>query len=129
MSDFPESHKDLLEASTGILSTTGDTGIPQTTAIWFFHDQEDGELKSWLSDARQKVKNLLKRPEYSFFILDTANPQRYLAVRGRAVLTPDRDCVIGDRLGKKYGIDARRMLQEGETRYAVTFKPLRIMIR
>lgn len=128
MSEFPDSHKDLLDATVGILSTVGTTGIPQTTAIWFLHD-EDGELKSWLSDARQKVKNLLKRPEYSFFILDTANPARYLAVRGRAELAPDEDCIFGTRLGEKYNIDARRLLREGETRYTVTFRPLKILVR
>ncbi|HLH28284.1 MAG TPA: pyridoxamine 5'-phosphate oxidase family protein [Acidimicrobiales bacterium] len=129
MSQFPDSHRDLLEAEVGILSTVGDTGIPHTTAVWFLHDDEDGELKSWLSDARQKVKNLMKRPEFSFFILDVANPARYLAVRGRAELAPDPDCVFGERVGKKYHVDVRRLLQEGETRYVVTFKPLRIMVR
>jgi PPOX class probable F420-dependent enzyme len=128
MSNFPDSHKDLLEAPVGILSTVGDTGIPHTTAIWFLHD-EDGELKGWLSDARQKVKNLQKRPEFSLFILDTANPARYLAIRGRAELTPDQDCVFGDRLGKKYDIDPRRLLREGETRYMVTFRPMKILVR
>jgi PPOX class probable F420-dependent enzyme len=127
MSDFPESHRDLLDAPVGILSTVGDTGIPHTTAIWFLHD--DGELRSWLSDARQKLKNLQKRPEFSFFILDTANPARYLTLRGRADLTPDRDCVFGDRLGRKYGIDPRRLLREGETRYTVTFRPMKILVR
>jgi PPOX class probable F420-dependent enzyme len=126
--DFPESHRDLLDAPVGILSTVGDTGIPQTTAIWFLHD-EDGELKSWLSDARQKVKNLQQRPEYSFFILDTANPARYLTVRGRAELTPDPECVFGDRLGRKYNADVRAMLREDETRYVVTFRALKVLVR
>jgi len=119
MTDFPESHRDLLDAQVGILSTVGSTGIPQTTAIWFLHDE--GELGSWLSDARQKVKNLLARPEFSFFILDVANPQRYLVVRGRAELTPDTDFSYGERIGKKYGADLRGMLREGETRYKITF--------
>jgi PPOX class probable F420-dependent enzyme len=127
MTDFPESHRDLLDAPVGILTTIGSSGIPQTTAIWFLYDE--GELYSWLSDARQKVKNLLERPEYSFFILDTANPQRYLVVRGRAELTPDTDFVYGERLGQKYGVDLRRMLQEGETRYKVTFLPTKVSVR
>jgi PPOX class probable F420-dependent enzyme len=127
MSDFPESHHDLLETSTAILSTIGKSGIPQTTAIWFLY--EDGELHSWLSDARQKVKNLLERPEFSLFILDLANPQRYLVVRGRATLTPDVDCVFGDKMGKKYGHDMRSMLRDDEIRYQVTFNPVSIAVR
>jgi PPOX class probable F420-dependent enzyme len=127
MTDFPESHRDLLDAPVGILTTVGSSGIPQTTAIWFVHDE--GELYSWLSDARQKVKNLLQRPEFSFFILDTANPQRYLVLRGRAELTPDIDFVAGERLGKKYDADLRGMLKEGETRYKVTFRPTNVSVR
>ncbi|MBO0692556.1 MAG: pyridoxamine 5'-phosphate oxidase family protein [Acidimicrobiaceae bacterium] len=126
MTDFPESHRDLLDAQVGMLSTVGRTGIPQTTAIWFLHDE--GELGSWLSDARQKVKNLLQRPEFSFFILDLANPQRYLVVRGRAELTPDTNFSYGERIGKKYGADLRSMLREGETRYKITF-PGRVSVR
>ncbi len=127
MSEFPESHHDLLEASTAILSTVGASGIPQTTAIWFLY--EDGELRSWLSDARQKVKNLLARPEFSLFILDLANPARYLVVRGRATLVPDVDCVFGDKLGKKYDHDVRPMLRDDEIRYVVTFNPVSIAVR
>jgi PPOX class probable F420-dependent enzyme len=127
MSEFPESHRDLLDAKIGILSTVGKSGIPQTTAIWYLY--EGGELRSWLSDARQKVKNLLASPEYSFFILDPENPQRYLSLRGRAELAPDVDVVFGDKLGAKYGVDVRGMLREGETRYVVTFTPLSISVR
>lgn len=128
MTSFPESHRDLLDAPVGILSAVGSSGIPHTTAIWFLHDQ-DGEIKLWLSDARHKMKILMHRPECSFFILDTANPQRYLCLRGRAELTPDNDCVVGDRLGKKYGVDVRGMLREDETRYAVTIHPSKILVR
>lgn len=127
MTDFPESHRDLLDAPVGILSTVGRGGLPQTTAIWFLYDE--GELYAWLSEERQKVKNLLERPEFSFFILDTADTQRYLVVRGRAELTPDTDFVYGERVGKKYGIDLRSMLREGETRYKVTFRPTSISVR
>jgi PPOX class probable F420-dependent enzyme len=127
MSDFPESHRDLLDAKVGILSTVGKTGIPQTTAIWYLYDE--GELHSWLSDARQKVKNLLERPEYSFFILDPENPQRYLSLRGRAELKPDVDVEFGDKLGAKYGVDVRGMLRDDETRYVVTFTPISISVR
>jgi len=126
MTDFPESHRDLLDAQVGMLSTVGRTGIPQTTAIWFLYD--GGELGTWLSDARQKVKNLFERPEFSFFILDLANPQRYLVVRGRAELTPDTDFAYGEKVGKKYGADLRGMLREDETRYKITF-PGRVSVR
>lgn len=127
MTAFPESHRDLLEAKTAILSTVGSTGIPQTTAIWFLY--EAGELHSWLSDARQKVKNLLARPGCSLFILDLENPARYLVVRGHAELVPDQECVFGDKLCAKYGADARAMLRKDEIRYKVTFRPVSVAVR
>jgi PPOX class probable F420-dependent enzyme len=126
--EIPESHRDLLEAPVAILSTVGRTGIPHTTAVWFLYDT-DGEVKLWLSDARQKMKNLLERPELSLFILDTANPARYLAFRGRGEFAPDPDCVIGDKFGEKYDSDIRKMLREGETRYTVTVRPIQVMVR
>ena len=127
MTDFPESHRDLLETQTAILSTVGSSGIPQTTAIWFLYDE--GELCSWLSDARQKVKNLLLRPEFSLFILDLENPARYLVIRGRAELTEDVDCVFGDKMGNKYDHDMRSMLRDDEIRYKVTFRPVSVGVR
>jgi hypothetical protein len=75
------------------------------------------------------VKNLLRRPEYSLFILDLANPARYLVVRGRAELTPDTDCIFGDKMGLKYGHDMRAMLRDDEIRYKVTFKPVSVAVR
>ena len=127
MTAFPESHHDLLSAKTAILSTVGRSGIPQTTAIWFLYDE--GELHAWLSDARQKMKNLLSRPECSLFILDVEDPARYLVVRGRAELTPDDGCVFGDKVGEKYGVDVRSMLRPDEVRYKVTFRPVSVAVR
>ena len=69
------------------------------------------------------MKNLLARPEYSLFILDLADPARYLVVRGRAELVPDEDCVFGDKLGAKYSHDVRSMLRDDEIRYKVTSIP------
>ena len=128
MTDFPESYRDLFDAYAGVLSTIGRSGIPQTSAVWFVHD--DGELRSWLSDARQKVKNLLERPEFSLLILDTANPDRYLSLRGRAELEPDNDlALVGHKLGEKYGRDLSSFVRPGETRYAVTFRATSVFAR
>ena len=51
---------------------------------------EDGVVKISLNTARQKVKNLEANPAVTAFILDTADPNRYLEIRGDATLTPDR---------------------------------------
>src|SRR5690606_23814819 len=54
--NVPESHADLLgAANVATLTTVGKDGLPQSTAVWFIVD-DDGELKSSITDVRQKYK-------------------------------------------------------------------------
>jgi hypothetical protein len=80
-----------------------------------------------LNTARQKTKNLSKRSAATLFILDTANPARYLELRGDATLAPDDDYEFADKVGAKYGgIDLRTIDQPGQSRVVVTIEPVRI---
>jgi PPOX class probable F420-dependent enzyme len=125
MTDFPTSHRDLLEAQVATLATVGADGLPQLTEVWFLH--EDGEIKLSLNDARQKTRNLEARPACSLLILDLENPYRYLEVRGRARLEPDPDYAFANRVGAKYGgADVRDHDGPGESRVVVTIEPARV---
>lgn len=124
MTDFPESHRDLLDAQFATLATIGGDGLPQLTEVWFLHD--GGELKTSLNTSRVKTRNLRERPQCSLLILDVANPYRYLEVRGRAEAEPDDDYAFADRLGAKYGADLRRHDRPGESRVVVTLRPQRV---
>jgi PPOX class probable F420-dependent enzyme len=121
MSEFPESHRDLLEAQFATLATLARDGSPQLTEIWFLY--EDGDLKLSLNSSRRKTKNLLERPACSLFILDLSNPYRYIDVRGRARFEPDDDYAFADRVGAKYDSDLREHDAPGETRVVVTIEP------
>lgn len=121
MTQFPESHRDLLDAQVATLATIGRDGGPQLTEVWFVH--EDGELKISLNRSRLKTKNLKARPQCSLFLLDLANPYRYVDVRGTARIEPDDDYALADRVGAKYGSDLREHDRPGETRVAVTIEP------
>lgn len=121
MTEFPESHSDLLDGQVATLATIGRDGGPQLTEVWFLY--EDGELRLSLNTARLKAKNLSARPQCSLFLLDLANPYRYLDVRGRARIEPDEDYALADRVGAKYGSDLREHDAPGETRVAVTIEP------
>jgi PPOX class probable F420-dependent enzyme len=121
MSEFPESHRDLLEAQFATLATLARDGSPQLTEIWFLY--EDGELKLSLNSSRRKTKNLRERPACSLFILDLANPYRYVDVRGRARFEPDDDYAFAARVGAKYDSDLREHDAPGETRVVVTIEP------
>jgi PPOX class probable F420-dependent enzyme len=127
MTTIPETHRDLLDtAPVGIVATVGPDGMPQVTANWFLAE-EDGTVRMSLNTSRQKVKNLMRRPESTLFFMDPVNPYRTLEIRGRAEIEPDPDYVFADRIGAKYGgDDLRTRDQPGETRVVVTFVPVKV---
>jgi PPOX class probable F420-dependent enzyme len=121
VTEFPQSHADLLDAQFATLATIGRDGEPQLTEIWFLH--EDGELRLSLNTSRLKTKNLKARPQCSLFVLDLENPFRYIDVRGRARIEPDEDYAFADRVGAKYGSDLREHDGPGDSRVVVTLEP------
>ncbi|MGZ4194944.1 MAG: PPOX class F420-dependent oxidoreductase [Solirubrobacteraceae bacterium] len=125
MTNFPASHRDLVDAQVATLATIGGNGFPQLTEIWFLHD--DGELKLSLNSSRLKTRNLQKRPQCSLFLLDLQNPYRYLEVRGNATIEPDDDYEFARKLGAKYGgADLREHDNPGESRLIVTIEPANV---
>jgi PPOX class probable F420-dependent enzyme len=119
--EIPQTHRDLLEAQFATLATISKTGTPQLTEVWFL--AEDGRPKISLNSSRLKTKNLIARPQSSLFILDVANPYRYVDIRGRARIEPDPDYVFADRVGAKYGADLREHDGPGDQRVVVTIEP------
>lgn len=125
MTNVPESHQDLLKADVGVLGTIGPDGFPQVTALWFVVD--DGLIKFYLNNTRQKVKNLQARPEASFLVLHPANPYKTVEIRGRVEITPDPDYAFASKLTAKYGsVDFSAMDRPGETRMVVTLQPTKV---
>jgi PPOX class probable F420-dependent enzyme len=123
--DFPDSHRDLLDAQFATLATLGKNGGPQLTEVWFLF--EDGKVKTSLNDSRLKTKNLVARPQCSLFILDLANPFRYLDVRGTARIEPDDDYAFAERVGAKYGgADLRDHDGPDDKRVVVTIEPTNV---
>jgi PPOX class probable F420-dependent enzyme len=125
MTNFPDSHRDLLDAQVATFATIGDNGFPQLTEVWFLHD--DGELKISLNDSRLKTRNLTKRPQCSLLLLDLQNPYRYLEVRGNAKIEPDDDYSFARRFGAKYGgADLSEHDKPGDKRVVVTIEPANV---
>jgi PPOX class probable F420-dependent enzyme len=102
---IPDSHRDLLSAPVGTLGTIGPDGGPQLTEVWFLSDGDSVSLS--FNTSRQKLKNLQKRPQLSLLIVDFANPQRYLEIRGNAEISPDDDYAFATKIGQKYNADLR----------------------
>jgi PPOX class probable F420-dependent enzyme len=124
MSEFPASHRDLLDANVATLATIEPDGQPQLSEVWFLHDE--GELRLSLNTSRRKTKNLQARPQITLLILDVANPMRYLEVRGTARVEPDDDHAFAEKVHGKYGADVAAYDQPGDRRVAVTLEPTRI---
>jgi PPOX class probable F420-dependent enzyme len=124
MTSFPETHRDLLDGQVASLATIDREGFPQLSEIWFL--LEDDELKLSLNGSRYKTQNLVERPQCSLFMLDLANPYRYLEVRGRARIEPDDDYVFARLVGAKYGADLKLHDQPGEHRVVVTIEPVKV---
>jgi PPOX class probable F420-dependent enzyme len=123
--EIPAAFTDLLDAQFATLATLGKDGGPQLTEVWFLF--EDGKVKISLNDSRLKTKNLRARPLCSLFILDLANPFRYLDVRGTALLEPDDDYKFAERVGAKYGgADLRDHDAPGDRRVVVTIEPANV---
>jgi PPOX class probable F420-dependent enzyme len=124
MTDFPDSHRDLLDSEVATLATIDPGGFPALSEVWFLFD--GGEVRVSLNTARRKVKNLEARPECSLFILDLGNPYRYLEIRGRAQIEPDDGYAFAEKVSAKYGHDLRTIDQPGESRVVVTIEPVNV---
>ncbi len=124
MTDFPASHRDLLDAQVATLGTVDAEGRPQLTEVWFLHD--GGELRISLNESRAKLANLRARPQCSLLVLDLSNPYRYLEVRGSARIESDDDGVFAGKVGKKYDADLAAYDRPGQRRVVVTVEPEKV---
>jgi PPOX class probable F420-dependent enzyme len=126
MTDFPASHRDLLEAkSFGALATLAPSGHPQVTAVGFLLDDDD-EVRLSLNTSRKKVRNLRANPSCTLFLLDSQNPLRYLEIRADAELADDDGKAFAAKAGAKYGEDFTQYDAPGEGRVIVTLHPVAI---
>lgn len=129
MPDFPAAHRDLLDAPVGILSTLGPDGYPQVTAAWFLLDPADGDVKIWLSTARQKTRNLQRDARCSLLIMDPASTQRTLEIRADAEIADDSSRAFVEKLVPKYGEFVRNIRDEPpHHRVVVTLRPRKINV-
>ena len=124
MPEIPASHRDLLDGQFATLGTVGSDGRPQLSEVWFLADRDTIGIS--LNTVRQKTRNLMARPGVSLFLLDVANPYRYLEIRGDAEISADDDYSFADRVGAKYGANLRDHDQPGQARVVVTIRPVRV---
>jgi PPOX class probable F420-dependent enzyme len=124
MPEIPASHRDLLDGQFATLATIGPDGRPQLSEVWFL--AQGDTIAVSLNTSRQKTKNLTANPAANVFLLDLANPYRYLEIRGDAEISPDDDYSFASKVGAKYNSDLRAHDRPGDSRVTVVIRPVRI---
>jgi PPOX class probable F420-dependent enzyme len=83
-----------------VLATLNADGSPQTSAMWVGRDGND--LLFSTVQGRVKHRNMLRDPRVSVTVHEAANPENYVELRGRAVITPDPGRDLDKQLSWKY---------------------------
>ena len=83
-----------------VLATVNPDGSPQTSVIWVGHDGDD--LLFSTVEGRVKHRNMLRDPRVSVSVIDSADPENYVELRGRVSMTPDVGWQLDTRLSWKY---------------------------
>ncbi len=98
---FSAATLELLEGRNyAVLATINPDGSPQTSAMWVGRDGDD--LLFSTVEGRQKHRNILRDPRVSVSILDSADPENYVELRGRVTMTPDPGRLLHIQLSHKY---------------------------
>ncbi|HTX80794.1 MAG TPA: PPOX class F420-dependent oxidoreductase [Streptosporangiaceae bacterium] len=83
-----------------ILATVNPDGSPQTSVVWVGRD--GGELLFSTVAGRVKHRNMMRDPRVSVTVIDSADPENYVELRGRVSMTPDIDRRVDTQLSWKY---------------------------
>ena len=83
-----------------VLATVNPDGSPQTSAMWVGRD--GGDLLFSTVEGRVKQRNMLRDPRVSVTILDSADGENYVELRGRVSITPDIGRRVDTSLSWKY---------------------------
>jgi PPOX class probable F420-dependent enzyme len=83
-----------------VLATVNPDGSPQTSVMWVGRD--GGDLLFSTIEGRRKYRNMLRDPRVSVTVIDSADPENYVELRGRVSMTPDVGRRVDTQLSWKY---------------------------
>ena len=83
-----------------VLATINRDGSPHSSAMWVGRDGDD--LVFSTLEGRVKHRNMLRDPRVSVSVLDSADPENYVELRGRVTMIPDPDRLLHIQLSHKY---------------------------
>jgi PPOX class probable F420-dependent enzyme len=98
---FTEATLRLLDGRNyAVLATVNPDGSPQTSAMWVGRDDDD--LLFSTVEGRVKHRNMLRDPRVSVTVLDSADPENYVELRGTVTITLDAGRRVDTALSWKY---------------------------
>jgi PPOX class probable F420-dependent enzyme len=83
-----------------VLATINADGSPQTSAMWVGRDGDD--LLMSTVEGRVKHRNMVRDPRVSVTVLDSADQEIYVELRGLVTMTPDIGRKVDTGLSWKY---------------------------
>src|ERR1700730_6054690 len=83
-----------------VLATVDPDGSPHTSVMWVGRDGYD--LLFSTVEGRVKHRNMLRDPRVSVTVIDSADPESYVELRGTASMTPDVGRALDTQLSWKY---------------------------
>src|SRR5215469_16802945 len=83
-----------------VLATVNADGSPQTSVMWVGRDGDD--LLFSTVEGRRKHRNMVRDPRVSVTVIDSADPESYVELRGLASMTPDVGRQFDTQLSWKY---------------------------
>jgi len=83
-----------------VLATVNPDGSPQTSVMWVGRD--GGDLVFSTVEGRVKHRNMVRDPRVSVTVIDSADPENYVELRGRVSMTPDVGRRLDTQLSWKY---------------------------
>jgi PPOX class probable F420-dependent enzyme len=83
-----------------VLATVNPDGSPQTSVVWVGRD--GGDLLFSTVEGRVKHRNMMRDRRVSVSIIDSADPENYVELRGRVTMTFDEGRRVDTELSWKY---------------------------
>ena len=83
-----------------VLATVNPDGSPQTSVMWIGRDGDDVLFST--VEGRVKHRNMLRDPRVSVTVIDSADPENYVELRGLVSMTPDVGRRFDTQLSWKY---------------------------
>ena len=100
-----------------VLATVNPDGSPQTSVMWVGRDGAD--LLFSTIEGRVKYRNMVRDPRVSVTVIDSADPENYLELRGRVTISHDVGRRLDTELSWKYDGRDPGEVRPGAVRVAV----------